>query len=101
MRALLIKKTIALLLAVAASSSALAQFVWIDANGTRQYSDRPPPASVPKNKILKEPGMELRNSRPSDPEPAVPAKDAAAAPKGPQTIAEKNADFIKRNNDQA
>lgn len=103
MRALLIKKTIALMLTCAASGSVLAQFVWIDANGTRQYSDRPPPASVPKNRILKEPGSQQRSSSPADAEAATPAgvKDPAAVVKGPQTTAEKNADFIKRKNEQA
>lgn len=102
MRALMVKNTIGLLLAVVAGS-ALAQFVWIDANGTKQYSDRPPPASVPKNKILKEPSLELRNPRVADAEgaPAAAVKDPAAAPKGPQTTAEKNADYIKRRSDQA
>ena len=110
MRAFMIKSTTSLLLACAAGSAA-AQFVWIDASGTRQYSDRPPPASVPKNKILKEPSMELRNPRAADVEAApAPApgqatvaavKDPAAAPKGPMTTAEKNADYIKRKTDQA
>ncbi len=107
MRALLIKNITGLMLAFAVSSSALAQFVWIDPNGTRQYSDRPPPASVPKNKILKEPGIELRNPRAADVAPApaeaaaLAVKDSAVAPKGPQTTAEKNADYIKRKTDQA
>lgn len=103
MRALLIRTTTGLLLVFAACSGAFAQFVWIDANGTRQYSDRPPPASVPKNKILKEPVMELRNARIADTEqaPVTAAKDLAAAPKGPQTTAEKNASYIKRKTEQS
>lgn len=108
MRAFMIKSTTSLLLALVAGSAA-AQFVWIDASGTRQYSDRPPPASVPKNKILKEPSMELRNPRAADVEAApatgqatvASAKDPAAAPKGPMTTAEKNADYIKRKTEQA
>ena len=106
MRAPLVKNAIGLLLTLVAGS-ALAQFAWIDANGTRQYSDRPPPASIPKNKILKEPSIELRNPRAADVEAAPAqattsvAKDAAATPKGPQTTAEKNADYIKRKTEQA
>lgn len=104
MRAYLIKNTIGLLLAIA-TGSAFAQFVWTDANGTRQYSDQPPPASVPKNRILREPGAEVRSNRPSvtgtDPTASAPVKDPAAAPKGPMTTAEKNADFSKRKNEQA
>ena len=67
MRAVLIRNTIGALLMVAAASAA-AQFVWIDASGIRQYSDRPPPASIPKNKILKEPSVELRSNRPAEPD---------------------------------
>ena len=108
MHATLVKNTLGLLLTVVAGS-AFAQFVWIDATGIRQYSDQPPPASVPKNRILKEPGAELRNSKPAvtDAEAVVAGaatKDAAkdpAAAKGPQTTVEKNADFIKRKSDQA
>ena len=108
MRVFMIKSATSLLLAFAASSAA-AQFVWIDASGTRQYSDRPPPASVPKNKILKEPSIELRNPRAADVEAAAApgqatvaaVRDPAAAPKAPMTTAEKNADYIKRKTEQA
>lgn len=101
MRVALIKNTIALLLAVA-TGSALAQFAWIDASGTHQYSDRPPPASVPKSKILKQPGAEFRNSR-AEAEPATPdaVNNAAAVAKAGQTTAEKNADYNKRKSAQA
>lgn len=35
---------------------ALAQYAWLDARGVRQFSDRPPPPSVPDHRILKAPG---------------------------------------------
>lgn len=35
-----------------ASMSVMAQFQWIDGNGRRVYSDKPPPASVPDENIL-------------------------------------------------
>lgn len=44
---------------VAAGAIALpaqAQYVWLDARGVRQFSDRPPPPSVPDSRILKGPG---------------------------------------------
>lgn len=99
-------KTAAALLLTLVTGAASAQFVWIDAKGVRQYSDQPPPASVPKSRILKNPGMELRNSKP---EPAAPvAPDSAktetgttTAPAIPQTTAEKNADYLKRKSEQA
>ena len=103
------KNAFAALLLTFATGAAFAQFVWIDANGTKQYSDRPPPANIPKNKILKEPSLELRNNGQAsgETEPAIgtiPAKGGAATPasaKGPVTTAEKNADFVKRKADQA
>ena len=51
-----IKKTIAIILLQIVAGAAFAQFAWIDPNGVRQYSDQPPPASIPKNKILKDSG---------------------------------------------
>ncbi|MGV3653414.1 MAG: DUF4124 domain-containing protein, partial [Noviherbaspirillum sp.] len=38
------------------SGAAMAQYAWIGDDGVRQYSDRPPPASVPSHRILKAPG---------------------------------------------
>ncbi len=94
------------------AGAAFAQFAWIDAKGVRQYSDQPPPASVPKNKILKSPGLMAR-----DAPAAVSAADTGAsaasitdagavsdksgAAKAPATTAEKNADYIKRKSDLA
>lgn len=102
------KNVFAALVLTFATSAAFAQFVWIDANGTKQYSDRPPPASIPKNKILKEPSLELRNGGQSagQAEAVTGAAPEKGAPnvkpaKGPATTAEKNADFVKRKSDQA
>lgn len=83
-------------------SAALAQYVWLDDKGTKQYSDMPPPASVPNSRILKSPG--------AMPQPAAPAatteseeksSDSGAAAKAPPSLAEKNADFQKRRTEQA
>lgn len=102
----LIRKTAMALLLNLVAGAAFAQFVWIDEKGIRQYSDQPPPASVAKNRILKNPVMEPRNSRP---EADVPASAEAGqvgntAPpvqKLPPTTAEKNADYLKRKSEQA
>ncbi len=105
-----IKKTIAIILLQVAAGAAFAQFAWIDPNGVRQYSDQPPPASIPKNKILKDSGSQLRNAKPASPAAGIAAADAApegvpavkaAEPKGPMTLAEKNADYNKRKLEQA
>ncbi|HYD60055.1 MAG TPA: DUF4124 domain-containing protein [Noviherbaspirillum sp.] len=77
--------------------SASAQYVWIDEKGTKQFSDMPPPASVPSNRILKQPGgtPALKASQEaSEEKPSAPAR---AEP----TIAERNADFRKRKAEQA
>lgn len=76
---------------------ASAQYVWIDEKGTKQFSDMPPPASVPNSRILKQPGgtspakvaQEAAEEKPSDPARAEP------------TIAERNAEFRKRKTEQA
>lgn len=45
-----------LLISLLMSLPATAQYQWIDANGSRVFSDQPPPASVPNKKILQQPG---------------------------------------------
>jgi hypothetical protein len=42
--------------AVLFSTSALAQFVWLDASGRKVFSDQPPPASISAKRILQQPG---------------------------------------------
>lgn len=71
-----------------AALPALAQHVWLDEKGVRQYSDQPPPAGTPASRILQRPGLR----------PAAPA--TAPAPGGP-TLAERNADFEKRRIERA
>jgi hypothetical protein len=70
---------------------AQAQFVWIGANGTRVYSDQPPPPGTPASKILKAPGR----AAPAQPAPDTPAAPEAAQAKAP-TLAEREADYRKR-----
>ena len=112
------------LLACTASTAALAQYAWIDGRGVRQYSDQPPPASISKARILQQPAVSLRNNAPV-PTPApvsagaagaagidaatapavAPTASAAVAtatpPKLPPTIADKNADYLKRQAESA
>lgn len=68
--------------------SAAAQYVWLDEKGTRQFSDQPPPSSVPAARILKQPGG--ISSAPTA------AQSSAAPVHAEKTTAEKNADFRKR-----
>lgn len=99
------------LLAVACAApvaQAQAPYIWIDDKGMKQLSDQPPPPSVPLNRILRQP----RNAQPA---PAVDdaAANAAASTadngktgaddkvKRPPTLAERNADFAKRQAEAA
>ena len=79
------------------ATTAMAQYVWLDEKGVKQYSDQPPPSSVPKKRILKEPsGMAAA------PEPTA-TDDTSTTPEKakPLTTAEKNIEFQKRQAEQA
>jgi hypothetical protein len=80
-----------------AAGFAQAQYVWIDAKGLRQYSDRPPPPSTPPEKIIKSPqpvalAIEVL---------PAPADPKAQPKKGAPTLAEREADFRKRKQEAA
>jgi hypothetical protein len=57
----------------AASLAATAQWQWVDKDGRKVYSDRPPPADVPEKSILKQPGYR------GGPAPVPVASPAAAS----------------------
>lgn len=87
-------------LLIGLSSHAIAQYVWLDDKGIKQYSDMPPPATVPNKRILKSaaPAPEAQAL-----DVATGSENAVAAVKAqlPLTTAEKNADFQKRRLEQA
>jgi hypothetical protein len=67
----------------ALSLSVSAQWQWIDKEGRKVFSDRPPPADVPERNILKQPGSHLQISdAPAAKAPAAPAPAATARPAG-------------------
>ncbi|MYN28429.1 DUF4124 domain-containing protein [Duganella levis] len=79
-------------LLLAASSLAVAQYIWVDDKGVKQLSDRPPPPNIPEKRILKAPGKPLFNPyAPAEAEPAARPATASAP-----TLAERNDDFNKR-----
>jgi hypothetical protein len=87
---------LAALLLFCCAGAAQAQFVWIAPNGTRMYSDQPPPPGTPAAKILKAPGR-----------PAAPMTEPAGAPAAPgavkstrPTLAERELAFSKRAKDR-
>jgi hypothetical protein len=102
-----LKRIAAALAALSLSSVAFAQYSWLDERGVKQFSDRPPPSSVPANRILKEPGSAARSAARADapgnekPDTSSSASGTPAKDKAPMTTAEKNADFQKRRAEQA
>lgn len=65
------------LLVAGASASAAQVYAWTDANGTRHFSDSPPPASANAQKI------KVRGSLTSAEDAAAPQVVADATPKAP------------------
>ncbi|WP_151446598.1 DUF4124 domain-containing protein [Lacisediminimonas profundi] len=107
-----VKKGIALLGAAACCGVAWGQYVWMDEKGVKQYSDRPPPPSVPANRILKPArnGPAAAAVQPAEPAAgtaasaggASPAASAAPAGNKPApSLSDRNADFNKRRAEQA
>lgn len=78
-----------------------AQYVWIDDKGNKQFSDLPPPKTVPKDKILKAPGGAKAAQAPAADDKAASASQAAPKLEKPVTLATKNEDFNKRRAEQA
>lgn len=74
------------------------QYSWIDAKGTKQFSDRPPPTSVPQKNILKS-----RGAPPAIDDAAAPAtaSTAIANPTVPASLADREADYRKRQVEKA
>ncbi|WP_423681690.1 DUF4124 domain-containing protein [Undibacterium sp. WLHG33] len=88
------------MIATLTCASALAQYVWVDEKGNKQFSDTPPPASTPKNRIIKSQG--LSTTRPAEANDAASAsKDAVNAAQKPMTTSSRNEEFNKRRAEQA
>ena len=70
-------------LTLAATMAAHAQYQWIDKDGRRVFSDRPPPADVPQKNVLKQPRMSnapLITTAPAAPAAAASTPAAGEAP---------------------
>lgn len=101
MRPVRLKHFAALLAALSLGSTASAQYIWVNESGVKQYSDMPPPASVSKSRILKEPGAAARTAAPADTPENGKLENSATKAKAPMSTAEKNADFNRRRAEQA
>lgn len=82
-----------------ACALAHAQYVWIDAKGVRQFSDRPPPPDTPASKILRAPGKPQLDLSEQTPDKAPP--EETAKPPGKPGLAEREAEFRKRAKERA
>jgi hypothetical protein len=93
---------LALLLAAAVSPAA-AQWAWKDENGRVVYSDRPPPATVRTDQIVRQGGS--IGGAPSQGGAAPAAGDSRAEGKdtksGPKTYAEREMEYRKRQQERA
>jgi len=98
-------RSIAAAMLLLAATAAQAQYAWIGPNGTRQYSDKPPPPETPASKILKSPGRMNTLSEAPSPAPAegaaAPIGAKAEAPKGPPSVADREAAYKERQKTEA
>ena len=95
-------RTLATALLLLAATAAQAQYAWIGPNGTRQYSDQPPPPGTPASKILKAPGRHTALAEAPGLEPApAPAGDKTDAPKAPPSVADREAAYQERKKAEA
>jgi hypothetical protein len=103
MKSTYLKQIVGLLAASSVAVSAFAQYAWLDEHGVKQFSDIPPPSSVPQSRILKQPHRIVGNTpaaAPAAPSDAT-ATNSSASAKAPMTTAEQNADFNKRKLEKA
>jgi type IV secretory pathway VirB10-like protein len=88
-------------------SGAAGQWAWKEDSGRVVYSDRPPPANIKSTQILRQPAVAAPTPAP---QPAAPGGAAAdgerpapspAASSGPKSIAERDMEFRKRQQERA
>lgn len=72
-------------------------YVWLDEKGVKQFSDQPPPPSVPKSKIIKYSGKSI-DTLDSTPDSD---SDTSKTAKQPESVAEKEAAYKKRHDELA
>ena len=102
--------TTAIVLAGFASAPSEAQWAWKDGNGRLVYSDRPPPSDIKPANVVRQPSTQaLANPAPAsgpldDSGKPSDAKNSDAknpAPNAPKTIAEREMEFRKRQQERA
>ena len=88
----------AFILTTMTCAAAFAQYVWVDEKGVKQFSDTPPPTSVPKNHILK-----TKNSQDvgADSSTSAPTTNPDTPAPKQNTVESRNEDYNKRRAEQA
>ena len=74
------------LVACTVSTSLLAQWQWVDKDGRKVFSDRPPPPDIPAASILKQPAGRTTMPAKIAPVTADGADSAASAPAGTASL---------------
>jgi hypothetical protein len=75
-------RTVVLALAGSALTiPSLAQWQWLDKDGRKVFSDRPPPLDIPQKSILKEPGFKVASPPPTGAAGTPPPAASAPASK--------------------
>jgi hypothetical protein len=88
-------------------SGAAGQWAWKEDSGRVVYSDRPPPANIKSTQILRQPAVAAPTPAPQPVAPGGAAADGerpAAAPtasSAPKSIAERDMEFRKRQQERA
>lgn len=98
-----IRSALFTLVFIGVCSSAMAQWQWLDKDGRRVFSDRPPPADIPEKSILKRPGNVamapvMQDAAPVDGQASAPAK-AAPVPSGDKELEAKKKQIEKQTAD--
>lgn len=80
--------------------SSQAQYVWLNEKGAKQYSDQPPPKTVPRDRIIKAPGSQTRMIEAAATTESASNTNSTKSEidklQKPATLASKNEDFNKR-----
>ena len=87
-------------------SDATAQWAWKEDNGRVVYSDRPPPPNIKSTQILRQPSVATPEPSPRGGASGTAEADkagspAAASPAAPKSIAEREMEFRKRQQERA
>ena len=76
--------------------SATAQWQWLDKDGRKVFSDRPPPADIPDKNILRQPNMRAPAAAPTQTAPAAQSATSASPAAAPPKPSGKDKELEKK-----